>query len=428
MTKRTFRFLSAGIFGVVLFSIASIALSWTGPSEAPTGGNVAAPVNVGPTAQTKSGVLGVDGLAVFGNTLLSGTSRYLNFGTIPTPSDPSTGYGLRDSDGTLQYKNNGGNWLPLGAALGWVVSGTNVYKADTAGNVGIGTASPDRAKVQIRNVAAGLYGLSMSTDNTGRGMELVTQDFVSGTVGSAIQMDTMAGTGNVASRIQAYTAGKSQPGNLLLQNAGGNVGIGTTNPGNIKLHVTGSVSGDYVAAFDNSGTHGAMGRGTTYGLVGYSTTGSGYGVLGQSSCGTSSCAGVYGASGSYYATIGRADGYSLVGNGAVYASSFIYSSDKRLKENIQPLDKGILTLMQLNPVSFTWKKDIDTLHAGQNDIGFIAQDVEKIVPEVVQTDGKTGYKTIDYPRLVPILVQAIQEQQKEIETLKADVAALKNMQ
>jgi hypothetical protein len=55
--------------------------------------------------------------------------------------------------------------------------------------------------------------------------------------------------------------------------------------------------------------------------------------------------------------------------------------------------------------------------------GFIAQEFEKVIPELVRTD-KDGYKSIDYVKLTPILVVAIQEQQKQIEELKALVNRL----
>jgi hypothetical protein len=78
-------------------------------------------------------------------------------------------------------------------------------------------------------------------------------------------------------------------------------------------------------------------------------------------------------------------------------------------------------IMQLNPVSFTWK---DGPRRGEPDIGFNAQEVEEIVPEVVYTD-QNGMKYLDYPKLVPILVGAIQENQAAIDELKAAVAERK---
>jgi hypothetical protein len=106
----------------------------------------------------------------------------------------------------------------------------------------------------------------------------------------------------------------------------------------------------------------------------------------------------------------------------VYANQFIYRSDARLKDNVQPLDSGIMQLLKLKPVSFTWKSGSNE-PAGKSDIGFIAQDLEKVFPNLVTTD-ENGYKGIDYVKLVPVLVKAVQDQQAEIDQLKAQVAAL----
>jgi hypothetical protein len=113
----------------------------------------------------------------------------------------------------------------------------------------------------------------------------------------------------------------------------------------------------------------------------------------------------------------------------VYANQFIYRSDARLKDNVQPLDSGIMQLLKLKPVSFTWKSGSNE-PAGKSDIGFIAQDLEKVFPNLVTTD-ENGYKGIDYVKLVPVLVKAAQEQnaridaqQKEIDELKAEIAGL----
>lgn len=107
--------MNAGTFGVgilvgaILFTGLSIAIAWTGPASAPPNGNVAAPINTGTTNQVKDGGLSVDALAVFGNAILSGTSRYLNFGTTVGTS----GYGIRDNAGTMQLKNSGGSWVNI---------------------------------------------------------------------------------------------------------------------------------------------------------------------------------------------------------------------------------------------------------------------------------------------------------------------------
>ena len=99
-------------------------------------------------------------------------------------------------------------------------------------------------------------------------------------------------------------------------------------------------------------------------------------------------------------------------SGNAKATAFLYSSDINLKKNIKPLGSQLEKVLALQPVSFDWKSD------DSSDIGFIAQEVEKIFPEVVHTSKVTNLKSIDYPKLTVFLVQALQEQQKEIEQLK----------
>ena len=83
--------------------------AWTGPSQTAPAGNVNAPINVGSTAQIKNGSLGVNSLAVYGNTILSGAGLYLNFGNTAGAG----GYGIRDNGGTLEFKSTGGLWTNL---------------------------------------------------------------------------------------------------------------------------------------------------------------------------------------------------------------------------------------------------------------------------------------------------------------------------
>ena len=84
----------------------AVVSAWTGPSGTASTGNVAAPLNVGPIDQIKSGGLGINSLAVFGNAIFSGPNAYLNFGNAAG----SGGYGIRDNVGTLEFKNTGGGW------------------------------------------------------------------------------------------------------------------------------------------------------------------------------------------------------------------------------------------------------------------------------------------------------------------------------
>jgi hypothetical protein len=107
-------------------------------------------------------------------------------------------------------------------------------------------------------------------------------------------------------------------------------------------------------------------------------------------------------------------------------------SDIRLKENIDPLENCLSKIMKLNGVSFNWKDLPDIVgQPGKRDYGIIAQEVEKVFPEAIHDsphespDGDT-YKTVAYEKLIPVLLEAIKEQNEIITNLKKDVDELKN--
>jgi len=98
------------------------------------------------------------------------------------------------------------------------------------------------------------------------------------------------------------------------------------------------------------------------------------------------------------------------------AAHFDNISDISLKENIIQLTNSIELLSKLNPVSFDWKD------SGEKSFGLIAQEVEKILPEIVhqKTDNT---KTVSYIQLIPLLIQAIKIQQQQIDNINRKVNA-----
>jgi hypothetical protein len=90
-------------------------------------------------------------------------------------------------------------------------------------------------------------------------------------------------------------------------------------------------------------------------------------------------------------------------------------SDIRYKTNLAPVTDGLKTVLSLNGIYYNWKSELkDKGFTKERQIGFAAQEVEKLIPEMVQTD-KDGYKSVDYSRLTAVLVEAVKEQQKMIE-------------
>jgi hypothetical protein len=94
------------------------------------------------------------------------------------------------------------------------------------------------------------------------------------------------------------------------------------------------------------------------------------------------------------------------------------SSDKRWKDNIIPIENPIEKIKKLTGNSFVWKDGFEVYHSNKGlDYGVIAQEVEEVMPEIViQRDG--GYKGVRYEKIIPLLIEAIKEQQKQIEELK----------
>ncbi len=100
-------------------------------------------------------------------------------------------------------------------------------------------------------------------------------------------------------------------------------------------------------------------------------------------------------------------------------NTFTYS-DASLKTDIKTLNNSLEKVNNLRGVSFDWKE------GEKSDIGFIAQEVESIYPELVMTDEETGLKALKYANITAILVEAMKAQQAEIELLKAEIELLKN--
>jgi hypothetical protein len=122
---------------------------------------------------------------------------------------------------------------------------------------------------------------------------------------------------------------------------------------------------------------------------------------------------------------GTPSNYRLYVAGSGYATSNWVSSDVRWKKDINPLKDSLSKVLKLQGVNYQWNtKDYPNkgFTAGEQ-IGLIAQDTEKVIPELVNTD-KDGYKAVSYEKLTAVLVEAMKEQQKQIDGLKAELKTL----
>jgi hypothetical protein len=106
--------------------------------------------------------------------------------------------------------------------------------------------------------------------------------------------------------------------------------------------------------------------------------------------------------------------YSLHVIGSASATSFTSLSDKNKKKNIIPIENALSIIKQLQGVRYNWiENDIPS-------IGVIAQEIEKVLPEVVNTSSD-GTKSVSYGNIIGLLIEAIKEQQTRIEELEKKI-------
>lgn len=133
-------------------------------------------------------------------------------------------------------------------------------------------------------------------------------------------------------------------------------------------------------------------------------------------------------SGSLYITGALGVGTTYSGTtGEIRATNEVtayYSSDERLKENIQEIDAALYKLRKVRGVMFDWKDEVVESRGGEDeyfvrkhDTGVIAQEIEQVLPEVVAIR-KDGYKAVRYEKLAGLIIQAINELADEVEEIK----------
>lgn len=414
-------------------------------------------LGIGTTAPgTKLDILGVEGADVSAGGLISisggtgaGGSPVLKFGTNTT-----TGYSWIQSHGSLPLRiNELGNNTILNAA---------------AGNVGIGTTNL-YARLQSSGATA-TYSPTLGSP-TGGALLLTNNNPLYGTLFG------IGANGNGWIQ-QQRVDGTATSYNLLLQPAGGNVGIGTSSPsqalevnGNVKIGNNGTLpnlvidstsSGDdwtAQGAYISLGESGALGSAALH----LTYRGDGYGFIGAGAPATAVPAGGYmrfaystrdiftasnleiydgkdlvlrsgstdpgdliyrNSSGSEYGRLwAMPDGVRsrAGGTNGVYlangATAWASNSDLRLKNILSGFNNAIEDLMTLNPIHFTWKND----PTNTPQVGLIAQEVQQILPEAVSIDNE-GFLSVRYTDLIPLLTAGFQELNTKVTSLSGNLA------
>jgi hypothetical protein len=281
-------------------------------------------------------------------------------------------------------------------------SGVARMRITSGGNVGIGTTSPATGhKLEVNGRIATVTGFGdftalQSAGGTGFRWTLSNN-----------------GTFSLQKTANGFSTLSATP---IMVDSSNNVGIGTTAP--VRALQVGGFSGNPEIC------------------IGSGTTGFGSLVFGDSASGNDPWRGfvqynhatdamIIGTANASWLTLTNGGALGLNVNptntaGRFEASNDIVaysSSDKRWKTNIKNIDSPLEKISQINGVEFDWIED-EPVHGNKgHDIGVIAQEIEKILPDAVQTR-ESGMKAVKYEKVIPLLIEAIKEQQKQIEELK----------
>lgn len=295
------------------------------------------------------------------------------------------------------------------------------------GNIGIGNEAPTQ---RLEVTAPGANGIRITGNDTGDTRLAISNGggnhflFDDDSDAHTLKLESgsqaiefnVAGP-NPAAQINNFTAATSADNNMT-------VGYSST-AGLTKLYVDDpkSTTSSMWAIIGDSGAAGATGA--RYGVRGaaVSTTGNRYGVYGDAAAQTGSWAGYF--AGNLY-----------------YTGTFTSTSDARLKKNIASASYGLETVLAMKPKTYEFKADEQpkglNLSTGKQ-IGFLAQDLEALMPEVVSTNNHIFFdnpgevdtgssemeiKSVNYIALIPVLTKAIQDQQEIIQALEARISEL----
>ncbi len=306
------------------------------------------------------------------------------------------------------YKGTSSNNL---TDMRFFTSGVEQMFLNETGSVGIGAVAFDAVNPEKLLVQAG----NTTSFNVISGK---------GTIDNYLQLNiqNQSNTANASSDVVATAANGNETSNYVDMGMNSGNYTNTASPilagaDNAYLYSTGR---DFVIG------NGSSGRNLIFFTGGYATTNEAMRITSTGNVGINnsspvdklSVGGVVAPASDNAYTLGKSSSRWT----AVYSTNgVIQTSDLRLKTNIHPLTYGLREIMQLNPVRFNWTKEPS---AGDK-IGLIAQEVRQIIPEVVTGDEKKEYLGINYAELVPVLINAIKQQQQEILAIQDRIEALR---
>jgi hypothetical protein len=319
--------------------------------------------------------------------------------------------GIGTTNPQSQLDVSGGAEIYDDAAIGWGAGVNGPFDGLTVyGYVGIGTATPVNDLDIYGSMAIGSYaGVNIAGDG-----DLIISGQVG--VGSTAPIDNLnvvTSSSNVnGAGITIQNTNSGSAAAITVMNDAGNVldlqmlGSGFPGASNVGVAVTSASAFEFLVDGNYSSGGSDPLLFTTGGYANSPTMTITAGNPGDVGIGNTS------------------PSYILDVSGQARFTGGYTTSDRRWKANIEPLRDSLSLVSRLQGVSFDWKrKEFPKMHFAEGkQIGFIAQDVEKILPAIVSTD-KDGYKNLSYESITPVLVEAVKELKADNDNLRAQLKA-----
>lgn len=332
-----------------------------------------------------------------------------------------------------------GGWLSIDSTLDFYIanseaaamifqtSGTERMRLTSAGHLGIGITTPanngaGETGVEIRGSSYPMFTVSTSTNSLQMGIGGASVAYIGSSGSYNLNLNT---NGNVRATITSagnFGIGTTSPAlsvgtglvvsnstyvQLRVQSTSQSAGIEWVSGTGYRYEVQTSNGGEWfvydrtseayrfkIESNGNIGVGGTAASNFKFYIKGVDNTGSNFGIV--------------------IADVNNVTNLYVMNNGTGYlrASSWIYGSDLRMKENISDVENGLNMVLKMKP------KHFDYINGVKNNIGFIAQDIQKILPQAVSIAGSDKMLGLKTDFLIPYLVKAIQELTEKITLLE----------
>jgi len=360
-------------------------------------------------------------------TILQGTGVVSGSSQITLAS--TTGFGTYIDQALLTTSDVTHNNVTISGNL--TVNGTTTTVNSNIVNIGDNLIVLNSDETGTPSQNAGIEIERGTSTNATLVWDETTDLWEAGLSGSEVPLVTTTGTQTLTNKTIA--AGSNTISGLTNSNLSGTAGITNANLANSTISgiALGSNLGTLTIGTGLSGTSYNGSTGVTIANTGVTSNVAGTGV--SVSAGTGAVTISIGQS---VATSANAQFNSLgIGMaasataGRIDATNDIVaysSSDIRFKENIKPIENPLEKISKISGNTYDWKEENKIEHGYEgNDVGVIAQEIEEVLPQLVQTR-ENGYKAVKYDKLVALLIEGIKEQQSQIEELRNKIEKLEN--